>query len=188
MRVTPTCTHKHGITSFVGIDSHFKRVIFISWNALFKSNESRNTEGHAKSSSSMMLMFQTGFFYCSPGEWTHSAWLKVGSWYQELIQIHHIFSRCTQTCFSFPYEDFLCIHLFCINIRGCCGLWSTSPTRSYCWWALWSRRVKDSAWANERVKGERDGRNRWCHWMPGNLSLCVSVSVYIWPVLTLTSS
>ncbi len=28
----------------------------------------------------------------------------------------------------------------------------------------------------------------WCHWMPGNLSLCVSVSVYIWPALTLTSS
>lgn len=24
--------------------------------------------------------------------------------------------------------------------------------------------------------------------MPGNLSLCVSVSVYIWPALTLTSS
>lgn len=59
----------------------------------------------------------------------------------------------------------------------------------YCWWALWSRQGQRLGLIQraDRVRGVgRWGRSRWCHWMPGNLSLCVSVSVYIWPPLALT--
>lgn len=106
-----------------------------------------------------------------------------------------IFSRCTQTPSSFAHEGSLCIHVFCIYICACCRPRSVSPVRPEQPMCLAAGepsdlgRVKDSAWANERVEGGGGrGRSRWCHWMPGNLSLCVSVSVYIWPALTLTSS
>lgn len=107
--------------------------------------------------------------------------------------MHTIFSRCTQKPSSFTHEGSLCIHVFCIYICACCRPWSVSPVRPEQPMCLAAGepsdlgRVKDSAWANERVEGGW-GRSWWCHWMPGNLSLCVSVSVYIWPALTLTSS
>lgn len=75
--------------------------------------------------------------------------------------MHAIFSRCW-TQLSFPYKASLCIHLFCIYIRGRCRPWSVStvrPGQPMCHAAGEASdpgRVKDSAKAKERM--ERGGR------------------------------
>lgn len=128
--------------------------------------------------------------HSDPGGWTHSVWLKVVSWYQELIQMHPIFSRCTQTRFSFPHKGSLCINLFCIYIWGCCRPWSVSPVRPGQPMCLTAGepsdlgRVKDSTWANERMEcsGGADGVTEClgtCHFV----SVLVSTSglLSLWP-------
>lgn len=111
-----------------------------------------------------------GFFshkYSTLGQQTHSVWLKLVSFYQELIQMHPIFSRCTQTHFSFPHKGSFCIHLFYIYIWGCCRPWSVSLFRSGLPMCLAAGepsdlgRVKDSAWANERMGRGMVSLNAW---------------------------
>lgn len=50
----------------------------------------------------------------------HSGQLEVASWHHELIGMHTILSRCTQTPPCFTHEGSSCINAFCIYICVCC--------------------------------------------------------------------
>lgn len=75
----------------------------------------------------------------------------------------------------------LLVHSFIQPLRCCCCCCKLRPGLDlalYCWWGLWSSQGQ-TLWAWAQREGA--GRGRWCHRMPGNLSLRVYVNVCIWP-------
>lgn len=120
--------------------------------------------------------------------WINSFRLKKHPRTSSSLKCTCIFSRCTLTSLNSPHKGSLCIHLFCIYIRGCCRprsvrpAWPGQPVCLAAGEPSDRGRVRDSAWAWQGGGGV--GRSQWCHRMPGNLSLCVSVTsalLSLWP-------
>lgn len=86
----------------------------------------------------------------------------------------------------------------CVHLCSASKHFAAGGSDLWAWWAWSNARalllVTPGIRTGQRIGQNRwwgdggVGRSRWCHWVPGNLSLSVSVSVYICCALTFTSS